>query len=320
MPTLNEYWLAEATIEANATLNNVAMYLFGNYQDAQGTELADLAIMNQPNEVLEQGLSYKTFTVGNQPLDNLQIRYLPVNGLGAKWSLGSVSNDGAGLHTITNFTTARKPTISVYKRGDYHKDYAYGCVCGSTDWAFQLGVPLMCTHTFKGRTNGKTTDVPSGATYPSSVSSPFQLLDYWKWGPSDALVEYGIEGFRKQEVQELKPFMGPLGFYSDINEFTQIESVWTVIFKEGVDVSAIITDQFLLTSAGANTGTARAIDAKILKAVDNTKYIRFYNSSAICIDMRKESVIGQPTRYTGTFLGTSASTTYVVDGVADAFY
>lgn len=313
---MKEYWLAETTPESNATLNNVAMYYFGNYQDAQGSELVDMPIMNQINEVLEHGVSYKTFTAGNQPLDNLQIRYLPVNGLGAKWSLGSVTNDGNGLHTITNFTTARKPTISVYKAGDYHKDFSYGNVCGSTDWAFQLGNPLMCTHTFKGRTNGKTTDVPSGVTYPSSVSSIFQKIDFWKWNN----IEYAIEGFRKQEVQQLMPFMGPLGFYSDINEFTQIESVWTVIFKEGVDVSNIITDQYHLNTSGANTGTARAIDAKILKAVDNTKYIRFYNSSAICIDIRKEAIIGQPTRYTGTFLGNSASTTYVVDGVADAFY
>lgn len=314
--TLNEAWLAEATIESNATLDDVAMYYFGGYQDAKGSAIAELSTSNQINEVLSNSITYKTHTAGVQPLDNFQVRYLPVNAIGAKWSLGAVTNDGNGLHTITHFSTARKPTISVFKQGDYHKKYGYGLVCGSTDWSFQNGIPLMCTQSFKGRTNGKTTDTPSGYSYPSDIATFFRKLDFWKWNN----VSYEIEGFRKQEVQSLTPFMGKLGFYTDINEFTQIESVWTVIFKEGVDVSNIAADLYSLNSSGANTGTARAIDGKVLKAEDNTKYIRWYQSSAILIDLREEEVIGQPTRYTGTFLGNSVTTTTAVDGVADGFY
>ena len=314
MATIKEYWLPEATIGTN-TLADAAMFYFGGYIDQAGSGLTEINIDNQINEIEKSGQYYKEFTIGNQPLDSMTVKYLVVNGLCAKWALGAVTNDENGLHTIVNFTTARKPTISVWRQGDFHKDYAKGLVCGSSDFAYQLGSPLMVTQTFKGRANGKTTDTAASVTFPDGVDSYFQKLSFFNWNG----FAYAIEGFRVQYVQSLVPFMGPLGFYADINEFTTIEAIWTVIFAEGVDISAIITDLFTIDETGANTGTARVIEAKVLKAADNAKYIDFYNAAAIPIALRKTAQVGQPTRYEMVFLGGTSVIT-CVDGVADAKY
>jgi hypothetical protein len=301
--TYKDYWKIEATIGSN-TLDT--MFQFGLMPEGQAQRIVQYNNANNINEIKQAGAYSQTYSKGNFVNDRMSASFFLVNGLPLYWMVGK-SVTTTYVHALTNFTEGRKPRISVFTEGDYRKYQALGNCMMGLDLEWEIGMPgILATCSWKGMTHGTSTATPT-ATYPSSIQTPFNQFDKFLWNT----VEYKIVGFRCQTSQSLSALIGDSGYYQEISEFSPIVRVWSIVFKDGEDVTDIITDQ--------QAGTGRAIWCGMKKADNVNDYLTLYNTPAYCIDIRETRIQDQPTRYEAVFVA-SVIADDVKDSVANSFY
>jgi hypothetical protein len=314
--TYQDLWKNEVTRGSIATAWT-DMYNFGLLPRG-GDRIITSQLAFRVNEIAKLGQHYMDLEAGNNPLDNLPARLVPVNGIPWYWLLGVSSSAGTPeIHTVTPFTTGTKPSISTFTEDSTGnvKFQALGNVGMILDESMELGQALHVNMGWMGMGNGKSTQTPTvhSDVYPSAVTTPFDRLlstDAFKWGADASETAYDILGFTRRTTNNLSGLLGSDGYYTNISEDSPIRSNWTVVFKHGADVSNILTD--------FATPTQRSIITKVYKA-DSTKYVQYKCTNAYCYHIQEARVTGQPTRHVGLFMGEDIEVK-VVDGVNKSFY
>lgn len=298
-------WLPEATRGTYPALTN--MFYFGEVKQDLSLP-ATIPGGIQINKIETMGTRTAAFSKGPAFHDSLSTSYIAVNGLPLYWMIGnSVNAGGDTTHTLTPLPITAKPSISLFREGiaATEKRKAAGNVATALDLRYTIGSQLDINETFVSMTDAVSADTPAGSTFPSSVTSAFDVLSTFTINA----VPYSLSEIGISLAQVLKPYGNNGGHYRGITDTRSIYC--SMVANLQGDMTALRTLR--------DNGTPHTVIWKIVKSVDPTKYIQLTTTMSI-FDIADQFNIGDPTDYGVVSAIGSNPSAVVLDGVADTFY
>ena len=264
--TLYDGWVPHtAPYSTPPTITGGAYYFGLNYEDKSPP--IDSQLTRDIQEIEKYSQYYPSLSASNKPGDQISAKFIPVNGIFNHWFFGKAAAISGG-YTITNMDgSAYKPRIGAFSQSGTKKIFDYGLVFGSLNLEYanqRFGVSMQG----KSIGHGSTTSNPSGYTYPSSISTPFDHLASMTWDGDTVLPSR----FSGQFMQNLQPFIGSNGLNQAISEFTIQKGAYNLQF---------VSDYGELLVTDYEDGSLKAFIYKVAKAADPTKYLQYTHNCMI---------------------------------------
>lgn len=303
---LSDVWANQASPFTTPTFSNDDYYYFGANREDHIAPLDGLFPDQEINEQEIYGQYFPNLSTGTNPASKLSAKFVPVNGLPFYWMLGKAVDSGGNVTTITPMDgTAAKQRLSWWSETETIDKYVDGVVIGTLDLAYEMN-RLGMNLTGMGLTHGLAASEPDTKTYPSNISSIYDVWNDGEWNSSDIQILRCNARF----TQKLTGFPAAAGDVNgQISEFSTILSAWNVQMTATSGASL---------EADFRAGTARNFYSKWIKGKDSDKYIAI-TQNCLIKQLIPTRIFGNATLYSAVLVGASPSVA-VKDGVAISFY
>jgi len=299
-----------------STLVGQSIYKFGTpIQDRNPGIDAPFAM--DVNESEKMGLTYSELSAGNYPMDNVRVVTNLINGVGIYGMYGKATHTVANTtQTVTNFTTTEKvkPRYTcVEKIGSLYPHVIHGVLFHDMELSMIPGEVMIQTLTGKGCKHHIPDWELQTPTYPSSLSSPYNILDYsnCKWGADGSetafnnIVSVNIHATHKKVTS----YTGDDGYYLHNDEWSPIKTVVALGLKK--------EEQSLMSDAYA--GTLRSLTLKFMNGLGYSITFDSAGNTALCHGLASVKKLGEIIGYNALFTVQNPTWT-ITDHVADTFY
>ena len=280
----------------------------------QGNTPLEMGINRQVNQAEKLGQAYPSISSGNFPADKVSVNAILSNGV-PFYAVNGKSTTVGSVHTVTQLTTTqgiKERYNCVQKIGSLNPHIVHATMFHDLNVRHIVGMPAVYNMQGKGYKQHITAETLETPTYPSSISDPFNITEYFKWGANGSESTFGsVSVIDFKQTQAAKCGIGDDGYYTYIDDWAPIFSGLSVTF-EGEE-SGVWADSI--------AGTKRSALWKCSKGSDTSKFFEVDSNgnNAICQSLT-------PIKRTNSVVIWNAVFTFenpnilITDGVANSFY
>lgn len=291
MVTYVEGFLDETVYNTNADLS--AMFRIGFKNTDKKIITSETNTVNI--EEIEAMNAALTLVKGDSPNDKLTIKGIVDNPSPFRWMLNTPT-ELAGVYTAVACVSGNKPSVTFFLQDGVSKYAAFGNKANQLDFNCEIdqGGLLTFIESFIGATHGVSVATPTVTGYNllgAVVGGRIYSNPTFKFNT----VSYSVQKAGGQMQQKLTPLIGTSGQYQRVENQSSTHAGITIMFKAGLDVSAIKTIK------DASSSNEKAIELQFLAIDDPTKYLKI-SGTAMCAGMETTRVENSPEICTAVFV------------------